>query len=253
MRKYLIIMFGLLLLVPSLVFSDAASFKVTYFIPRAQSDLWEIEFENMDFSKSSFQNTSMGFSYEYFLTREISFLIGIDTYSQRKVGLYKDYDGITFDEGDFAFLKDYGFEGDFSISHVFDVSITPIQLSMKLAPTGRRFRIIPYLGAGVGIYLWNVRLQGDSIDFDDIWEYEDEDGWVYEIYQIYLTDAREENKINFGFHAFVGFSYPIARRMSIDTEFKFIMAKGNLTEGFEGFEPFDLSGYQISLGLSYWF
>jgi len=31
------------------------------------------------------------------------------------------------------------------------------------------------------------------------------------------------------------------------------MAKGNLTEAFEGFEPFDLTGYVITLGLNYWF
>lgn len=40
--------------------------------------------------------------------------------------------------------------------------------------------------------------------------------------------------------------------MSIDAEFKYNVVTGNL-EQFLDFEPFDLSGYQISIGLSYWF
>jgi len=253
MRKKLSILFALLILIPTLGFSDVVTFRIPYFIPRAQSDLWEIEFENMDFSKSNYHGTSLGFSYEYFLTREISFQVAIDSYSKRKVGIYTDYVGLEFDEGDFAFHNEYGFEGDFPISHVFDVSITPVQASIKLVPLGRRMALIPYIGGGVGIYLWTVRLQGDIVDFDDIWEYEDDDGWLYEIYQIKFWDAREENKISVGFHAFVGFMFPIARRMSIDTEFRFNLVKGNLSDAFRGFAPFDLSGYQASIGLSYWF
>jgi len=70
---------------------------------------------------------------------------------------------------------------------------------------------------------------------------------------IYQTDAREENKITIGFHAFGGIMVPVANRISIEAEFKYNLLKGALTEGFEGFEDFDLSGYQISIGLNYWF
>lgn len=250
MKKILILLF-VFLLGTAFAFADVVTFKVAYFVPRAKSDLWEIEFENMDFTKSRFHSTSLSFSYEYFVNRQISFLIGIDTYSRKKVGTYIDFVGLSFDEGDFAFDRDFGFQGDFAISHVFGVSITPIQVSVKLAPMGRRNRFIPYIGGGAGIYLWNVRLQGDLIDFDDIWEYEDPE-YIYEIYGIYAADIRDENKITFGFHAFGGFMYPVGRQMSIDAEFKYNVATGNL-EQFLEFEPFDLSGYQISVGLSYWF
>jgi hypothetical protein len=45
----------------------------------------------------------------------------------------------------------------------------------------------------------------------------------------------------------------VANKISFEAEFKYNFAKGELTEAFEGFEPFDLSGYQISVGLNYWF
>lgn len=255
MKKSLILTAIILLLVPGFIYSDMITFKVGYFIPRAQSDLWDVEFENMDFTKSDFYGTNFSFTYEYFLTKELSFALNIDGYSRKKVGVYRDFVGISFyEEGDFAFPND--FEGDFSISHVFDVSITPIQFSVKLTPMGRRGRFIPYVGGGVGVYFWNVRLTGDIINFDDEWVYEDED-YIVDIYPVEAADLREENKIKVGFHALGGIMFPIANRISIEAEFKFNFVEGELGkdpyQGFQGFERFDLSGYQFTIGLNYWF
>ena len=245
------------LIIPIIVFlvsilakADTVSFKVGYFIPRAESDLWLIEFENMDFKKSDFMGTNFGFTYDYFLTRELSLALSIDGYTRKKVGLYEGYVKEAVERQDYAF--DYG-QG-FGISHVFDVSITPIQVSLKIAPLGRKGKFIPYMGGGVGIYLWNVRLQGDMIDFSDPVEFYDTSLDKYVIgYPVYATDAREENKLKIGYHALGGVMFPIANRISIEAEFKYNFLKGNFTESFKGFEPFDLSGYQISIGLNYWF
>lgn len=246
MKKNFIILMIFILLVPCLAFSDIVTFRVGYFIPRANSDLWQTEFENMDFTKTDFQNTGFGFSYEYFVSRELSFTLSIDGYTRKKVGIYKDYAAITADDGfDYAF----GNEEGSIVSHVFNVSITPIQVSLKLAPMGRKGKFIPYVGGGAGVYLWNVRLQGDMIDFSTYEEFTD--GSIG--FPIFPTDAREENKVKLGFHAFGGVMFPVANRISIEAEFKYNFLKGEMTEAFEGFEPFDLSGYQISIGLNYWF
>lgn len=248
MKKISILFLASILLVPSLAFSNMFTFKVGLFNPRTQSDLWEDEFYFMDFTKSNFLNTNFGFSYEYFITREISMTIGLDSYHKSKVGNYLDYVGYTIGSEDWAYPSDY--YGDFIPAHSFNVTITPIQLSLKLTPMGRKAGIIPYIGGGVGLYLWTVRIQGDWIDLDD--EYIDIDEGV-SVYPIYFADAREENKLNFGYHAFGGVMVPFANRLTFEVEFKYNFAKGDLTEAFEGFEPFDLSGYQISLGVNYWF
>ncbi len=252
MKRKLILLTALFLLVPGLVFSDVVSFKVGYFIPRAQSDLWEIELEQMTFNKSNFQNTNFCFAYEYFLTRQISVVLGFDSYSKNKVGNYIDLVGYSFIDGEFAYPDDY--EGEFVPSHVFSVSITPIQLSLKLTPMGRQDKIIPYVGGGVGVYVWTVRLQGDMVDFND--EYWDIDENI-PVYPIYNTDARAENRIAFGYHVFGGIMIPFARRITLDVQFKYNVAKGNFSDdpgsGFEGFEAFDLGAYQISAGINYWF
>jgi len=250
MKKHLIVILALIFLLPSVAVSDMVSFRVGFFFPRAQSDLWDIEFENMDFTKTDYQNSNFGFSYEYFLSQELSLVLSVDGYSKQKAGSYMDFVGEEIDGFEYAF--DYG-EG-FGISHVYSVSITPIQASIKLTPLGRRMKVIPYLGGGVGLYIWSVRLQGDMIDFSAAEEFYDPniDAYVFG-YEIYQTDAREENKFKFGFHGFAGVMVPVANRISVEAEFKYNAAKGTFSEAFEGFEPFDLGGYQFSVGLNYWF
>lgn len=258
MKKCLILFLTLIFLTPSLAFSGIFTFKAGFFIPRAKSDLWETEFENMSFTETQYQNTNYGFSYEYFLTREMSLAISVDSYNRNKSGNYKEYVGISFAEGNFAFPKDY--EGEFPPGHSFNVSITPIQVSLKLTPLGRRRKLIPYVGGGVGLYLWSVRIFGDLIDFsDETWSYYDPDlDADITVYPIQLADAREDNKITIGYHAFGGVMFPIARRITLEAEFKYNFVQGNFRTdpdriAFEGFERFDLSAYQISLGLNYWF
>jgi len=269
MKKSLILFLVLIFLTPSLAFSNIFTFKAGLFIPRAQSDLWTTEFENMSFSKTNYNTSNFGFAYEYFLTREASLVLGIDSYSKNKVGSYVDYIGYTnlyvpsLDQlVDFAFPDDYINE-DFFPTHVFNVSITPIQLSLKLTPMGRTGKFIPYVGGGVGLYLWNIRLNGDLLDFAEDWYYNELTEEIHSdnpdfsedisIYPVDRVDAWESNRISFGYHAFGGIMVPFTRRMTFEVEFKYNRAQGELKEAFEGFEPFDLSAYQISLGMNYWF
>jgi len=252
MKKTIGLVAILILLLPTLGRSGAISFRLGYIIPRAHSDLWAIEFENMSFQKSDFQTTTLGIHYEHFLTRELSVMIGVDSYTQTELGYYRDYVGFSFDEGEFAFPA-ANYTGGYSIDHNFSVSITPIQLSLKLAPFGRRSGFIPYIGGGVSLYVWTVKLLGDMVDFTDEWFYEDPDLGDVTIYGIYQTQARAESRFSFGVQGFAGLMIPVARQLAIEAEFKYSYGKGNLGEAFQGFEDFDLGSYEISLGVNYWF
>ena len=253
MKKTLILLIALILTIPGFVFSDLVTFKVGYFIPRTQYDvrednLWWIEFDQMSFSKTNYQTTNFGFGYEYFFSNHLSLVLNVEGYSKNKLGQYLDYVGFSFEDGDFAFPME--FQGDFIPSHTFSVSITPFQLSVKIAPFGRRMKVIPYIGGGVGVYLWSVKLLGEFVDFSDEWWDEDYEVAVYPILQV---DAREENKLKVGFQGFAGIMVPLANRISLEAEFKYNYAMADFTEAFEGFERFDLSGIQISIGMNYWF
>lgn len=257
MKKTIAILAAVLILAPGLALANAFSLRAGYFFPRAQTSLadslWTIEFENMSFGKSDFNHSILGFSYEYFLSRELSLVFGLDTYSRIKAGYYRDWVGYEFDEGDFAFPAEY-YDGDFDVAHSFSFSLTPIQVSLKILPLGRRSKVIPYIGGGAGVYIWGVRLRGDMIDFSDEYVYEDPDLGDVSVYPVLPTQAEEETRFSFGGHVFGGFQVPVANRLTIEAEVKqHFVNKGVFTEAFEGFEPFDLSGFQVTVGVNYWF
>jgi opacity protein-like surface antigen len=259
MKKSFAVLAAVLLLAPGLAFCNSFSLRAGYFFPRAQhgidvpDSLWTIEFDNMSFKKADFTNSILGFSYEYFLTRELSLEFSVDFYNRVKVGTYKDWVGYSFDDGDYAFPSEY-YWGDFNVSHSLTFSLIPVQVALKILPLGRRTKVIPYLGGGVGAYIWGVRLRGDMIDFSDEYVYTDPDLGEVSVYKIQPTQAEEETRFSFGFHWFAGLMVPIANRLSLEAEFKqHLVNAGKFTDAFEGFDKFDLSGYQVTVGINYWF
>ncbi len=257
MKKHLILALAALILVPTLAFPNIMSLRGGYYFPKTSTgpnSLWQIELDQMSFDKSDFNGSTFGFSYEYFVGRRLSFEFSIDTYSKRRGGYYLDYVGYTFDEGEFAFpAADY--EGEFDISHGFNVSVTPVQFSVKVMPTGRRNKFIPYFGGGVGLYFWSVGIRGSMVDFTDEWFYTDPDLGEVPIYGIIQTDAREDTRATFGYHAFAGLMFPIGDRVTLSAEVRYHAAKGRFKDNsaFVDFDDFELGGYALTAGLSYWF
>lgn len=247
MKRILIVLALLLLVSPGMMFSDIMSFRLGYFFPQGKSELWQIEFDNLSLQATDFAGSTFGFAYEYFITNNFSVQFVFDGYSKNKSGFYQEYVAYNFEDGAWAYPSD--FEGEYVPGHAFKVSVTPIQLSLKIAPLGRRSRLIPFIGGGVGVYVWSARLQGDLIDFDDPWVDQDFDVTVY---PIYFSDIRDDNKLAIGFNVLGGVMFPLANRISIEGEAKYNFAKGSL-DRFVGFDKIDLSGIQISLGINYWF
>ncbi len=257
MKKLTIIATGLLLLVPTLAFSDTFSIRLGYFMPSASANivrypdsLWAIEFDQMSFKKSDFNKSMLGFGYEYFVSKNVSLAITLDSYTKSKPGYYVDYGQFELDEGAFAFP--YEFYDANIIEHAFSVSSTPLQVSLKLLPLGRKARLIPFVGGGAGLYFWSVRLQGEMIDFSDPWIYTDEVLGDIDVYPVDLVYGKEKGQ-NIGYHAFGGLQIPVGFRATFEAEARYHWAKAKFDEWFLGFEDFDLGGLSISLGFSFWF
>lgn len=255
MKKTFVLAAALILLVPSLSLANTFTLRGGAFFPAAKGgpdSLWDIEFQQMTFSKADFKGSIYGFSYEHFLSKNLSLALSVDTYSKLKAGIYNDYSGITVDNEDWAFSLD-DIEGDFNIAHSFNVSLTPIEASLKILPLGRRTQLIPYIGGGAGMYLWKVKLRGDIINFDITEEFLDANDNPLTGYAIENAILEERNRISFGYHVFAGVMYPIGERMTIEGEFRYRAVKGKFEDAFLGFENFDLSGFALTLGLNFWF
>ncbi len=258
MKRILILALAITVLYPAFATADIFTLKGGYYLPKAgggMDSLWQIEFDQMTFKKSDMNAGILGVGYEYFLSKQLSLELSVETYSKTKAGIYRDYVGYAFDEGDFAFPFEF-YDGDFDIQHRMKVRITPLQLSLKLLPMGRQGRIIPYVGGGVGLYFWNVGIRGEIVDFaDDTWVYDDPDLGAVQIYPINLSDTFEGGRVSVGYHAMGGLMVPIGNRVTISAEFRANFAKGKWKSdsAFFDFEDFDLGGYALTAGFNYWF
>jgi hypothetical protein len=266
MKKLIVLAAGLALLVPSLAFADTFSLKFGYYMPRAVTDsylvqhvdtsLWGIEFDQMNFALKDFRGGIFGVSYERFFGPNLSLVVGVESFSRRKLGDYYDYDQSEFEEGWFAFpidLEPEDITDWYYISHSFRVSSTPVTASIKFTPLGRKTKLIPYVGGGAGLYFWSAGLFGEMPDFADPWIYTDPLLGDIEVYPVLQVNSRERG-VAVGYHAFAGFQFPIGYRATIDVEARYHWAKGKFDDGYlVDFEAFELGGLALSVGFSYWF
>ncbi|MEN6559905.1 MAG: hypothetical protein ABFD52_03925 [Acidobacteriota bacterium] len=257
MKKLTILAAGLLLLVPTLAFSDSVQFRLGFFMPQFSTDptahpdsLWAIELSQMSFNKSDYRGAMLGAAYDYFLGKNISLSLALDTFNRSQYGYYRDWVLNSLDEGDFAFPYEYYMGND--IAHSFRVTSTPLQLSVKLLPLGRRAKLVPYFGGGASLVFWSVRMFGDMVNFADPWVYPDPELGDVDIYPVESVLGRESGA-SFGWHAFGGFQIPIGYRTTIEAEVRYHSVKAKLDNWFAGFEPLDLGGLALTAGLSYWF
>ncbi len=245
-----------ILFIPNILFSDLLTFKLGYFFPRANSDLWESEMTHLTFAKSSFQNRSLYLGYEFFLSEKISLTLNLESFSKSTSGIYKVdiiYSGKDEEGRDILLLIPSDRYKDPRLKHEFRVGITPIQVSTKFYPLGKRSGLFPFLGGGTGLYLWSVGVKGVWVDFNDEHTCYDEDSKEDISGYLVENEAESENKVTIGFHLLGGFMVPIGKKLRLDLEFKHYFAKGNFSEFFSNFGSFDISGFQIFIGLNYMF
>jgi opacity protein-like surface antigen len=286
MKKLIVLTAGLALLIPSLAFADSFSLKLGYYLPRGVSNsyltqhvdtsLWGIEFDQMTFAPKDFRGGIFGLSYERFLGPNFSFVLGVESFSRRRLGDYYDYDQTEFtDDTWFAFPVDEEpptITDWYYVSHSFRVSSAPVTASVKFAPLGRKTKFIPYVGGGVGLYFFSAGIFGETIDFSRLdqggnpllWYYDYETDSAYsnpldpalqdvEIFPVASINSRERG-MAVGYHAFVGLQFPIGYRATIDAEARYHWAKGKFNDGYlVDFEDFELGGLAVSIGFTYWF
>jgi opacity protein-like surface antigen len=262
MKKTLFLIAVLVVLLPALAFSDMMTIRLGYYMPNALRDsyifshpdsLFGIEFTQMSLRPTDFRGSILGGGYEFFLNPYLSAAVSVDFFSRENGGYYLDYVGLNFTDGDYAApYALYGNNYDFEIRHSFNISMTPVQLSLKLTPLGRKTRLIPYIGGGIGAYFLHARISGDIVDFSQEYVYADPDLGDVTVYPVTYTNA-SETKLVLGGHAFAGLMFPIGYRLTLEAEARYHYAKATFTDAFQGYDKFDLSGLSLSIGLNYWF
>jgi hypothetical protein len=199
--------------------AQSLNLKIGSFYPTMDSDLWDLNRKNLVFDKADMLGIYWGAEFELFVGRQLSLALEAGHY---KKDIYTMYKNAEYDDGT-------------PIYQDFSLRITSIEADFKLYPMGHRREFNPYIGCGIGFYVWKYYQGGEFVDFEEEIVYE---GEAY------------TNTITPGFNAKVGFVYRYKRSIGISFEARYVYVKGQLSSLFEGFEKLDLGGVALTIGVS---
>jgi hypothetical protein len=205
-----------------IIFSQSINLKIGLFVPRLDSDLWEINLENLAFSKSDMLNAYYAAEYEIPLNRNLTFSLELGSYARTVNSQYKDY---TYENGDTIFQD-------------ISLRLTPIEANLKVYPLGQQQTVCPFIGAGAGVYAWTYQQSGDFINF--------EDGTI-------SNGFAETRTFSIGFNGRLGLVFRLHPRVALALEGKYQYLKGRLSGYFEDFERLDLGGFTANLGINIYY
>jgi outer membrane protein W len=225
MKKVTVIILTLaaLLLGTSPLDASSFNFKVGLFSPAMESDLWEINMDNLALEKQDMQAGYYAIEYEYSMSPNLTFSIEGGVYKKEHYSMYRYYE---YDDGT-------------PIYQNVGLRITSLELSFKYYPMGLRQKLFPFVGAGAGVYRWQYEQWGDFIDVVEGVVNEDE----------YV----EASAYDIGFNARAGIGIRLGRSTAVSFEARYQYLKGDLGPFFEDFERLDMNGLALVVGVNFLF
>ncbi len=149
---------GILVLVstPALAQRQSVSINLGAFLPRGEDtrvngDVLLADRQYLFFNFRDFNGATIGADY----------LVGLGDFLE--VGVGANYYGRTVHSVYDQLVNTDGSE----IAQDLRLTIVPISATIRLLPFGRRRSIEPYVGGGVGVFLWRYSETGDFVDFTD--------------------------------------------------------------------------------------
>jgi len=123
------------------------------------------------------------------------------------------------------------------IRHDTDYEIGSGSVAYVLFPAGTHTPVIPYLGAGVGLYSWRLREAGDFIDFSHG--------------NAIFSAVNVDSGTAFAYFFVAGLEVPVTRHLAILVDGRYTKSHDTLGGDFEGFGRLDLSGGQVVGGVAF--
>jgi hypothetical protein len=141
-------------------------------------------------------------------------------------------------------FRDWVGSDDLPIEQTTNFERVPLTASVKayLAPRGRSIgsfawipdRVSPYIGAGGGAMWYRFRQEGEFVDFRTL--------------DVFRDDIQSSGWAPTG-HGMAGLDVWFTSRIGLTGEARYTVARAELRDAFEAFEPIDLSGLAASVGI----
>jgi opacity protein-like surface antigen len=191
------------------------------FQPDAHDQYWSDKFRDFTGSRGDFRDVIGGGDFIYHFDRYNAVMFSASFYSTTSTQAYRN------------FLD----QNNNRIRHDTDFDIGSGSVAYLLFPAGTHTPVIPYLGAGVGIYGWRLRESGDFIDFSN--------------HNAIFTSSLADNGTAFGYFFVAGLEIPMSRHVALLIDGRYTKSHDTLSRDFEGFGRIDLSGGQVAGGIAF--
>jgi hypothetical protein len=203
-----------------------------WLMPSTGSDIYDFVTDQLTLEKSNFNTGSLGVELAANLSPRLDLVGGFDFNSSDTPSEYRrfiDNRGLPIEQT--TSLEQYNFTAS---------------LKFALLPKGRNVSrlawiprtVVPYVGAGGGIGQYTFEQSGDFVDFQDNRVFSDffsSDGWAPIA------------------HVFGGTDIQVFSRLMVSVEGRYAWSKADLEQDFIDFDPIDLGGLRIGVGVHFIF
>jgi opacity protein-like surface antigen len=138
-------------------------------------------------------------------------------------------------------------ENDDPLEHHLKVDTWYLTAGYLLYPFGMDHPVIPYLGAGAGVYGGSVNsFRSSSTTTDCEGDDDDETCTTNTAY----TDSTKSSFLTFGYYALAGLEIPVSPHVAITLDGRYTVAQAHLDGNFADNNRLDLSGRQYAAGVA---
>lgn len=191
------------------------------FSPDGESNYWREK--ELDFigSTSGFDDLTLSLDYTYFVSPRVGVLVSFGGWESEQTQAYRE------------FVDPAGRD----IAHLTTIEETWIDVGVVLHVLSRRAAVMPYVGAGGSFVFWELREEGEFIDFDVS-------------PPTIFNDSFFADGDSFGYFLLAGLEIPVSDNVALFVEGRWRGADDELSRDFAGFGTLDLSGRSLSGGVS---
>lgn len=201
--------------------NNVLRFQLARLTPRAEGDYWNDTFRTFTGSPDDFEDLSFTLDYQRLVSNRFSVMLS--------GGFYEGSE----DQAYLEFVDEFGDD----IVHRTSLERAAFSIGVLVHPLGRDAVVSPYLGGGIGAYLWRLRESGDFIDFEVA-------------PPLIFTETFDDEGDAFGHYWIVGLEVPLSWSWAAFVEGRWHFADQELGEGFIGLGELDLSSREIGVGVS---
>ena len=194
--------------------------------PAAASNFWDDNFRNFDASRGKLAGFTFGGDYIRHLDRHSAILLSA---------------GFSLNSVSEPARNQFDDSGA-PLEHHLDLDTVSLTAGYLFYPAGTEHAVIPYLGAGAGLYMGELNSYRSSYTTDDC----DEDGNCTTAY----TDSQDSFFLTLGYFAVAGLEVPVSSHAALLVDGRYTVAQARLGGDFADNRNLDLSGGQYTAGVA---